>query len=439
MDNDIYTNRGGEEFKIILRSTRSRTMEGKLCKEVPSPPELNLNGTNLWVSEDGDMWKGAKRVPAQIDKKGYSHNGHFIIDPDGKGLTKLRHRLVCMAWLGIPENYRKLDANHINMVPGDDRLMNLEWGTRRHNTQSSADLGGNGNVSIYYKKTLSSPIIKFVSIREMGRQLGGNKMTAVSKMRPGVDVLIDSQTGLFSRDYDALDAKKGFADIEKYRYGWFTVVDHKNNITYPPVRAIKDIVDCEKIFGVGWGGIKSKIAEFGSMIDGDTTIFFFLCGVHYGIQPPKDGEILDLEFRTLETSVFVFNILTGGSRRYSNMKSVCDATGVVRSSVQKSVDTNGSYIVGDKYRFSYTNDFPEDISPEEILRVGKFEITNPDTEVTFLSTKRKEYAAYINKYTPLSGEYIYRDIARHVRYVRESGWKLRILIGGIDYSHRIDS
>lgn len=219
MTNNIYTNSGGEEFKIIRRSTRSRTMEGKLCNEVPSPPELNLNGTNLWVSEDGDIWKGANRVPPQIDKGGYSHNGHFIIAPDGKGLTKLRHRLVCMAWLGIPENYRKLDVNHINMVPGDDYLANLEWGTRRHNTQSSADLGGNGNVSIYYKKTLSSPIVKFISINSLGRELGHNKMVAISKMRPGVDVLIDSQVGLFSRDYDALDAKKNFTDKEKYQYG----------------------------------------------------------------------------------------------------------------------------------------------------------------------------------------------------------------------------
>lgn len=217
------------------------------------------------------------------------------------------------------------------------------------------------------------------------------------------------------------------------------MVDHKNNVTYPPVKTFKDIVNCKEIFGVDNRGVGNQVRKFGSIFGDDVTIFFFLCGVHYGIQPPKDDELLDLEYRVVNSKVFGFNVITKKIVEYATMKLACDLTGVVRSSVQKSVDTNGSYIVGDKYRFSYTNDFPEDISPEEILRVGKFEITNPDTEVTFLSTKRKEYAAYINKYTPLSGEYIYRDIARHVRYVRESGWKLRILIGGIDYSHRIDS
>jgi hypothetical protein len=47
------------------------------------------------------------------------------------GRTRAVHRLVLMAWRGVPK--RRMDARHLDGVPTNNRLSNLCWGTRKQN------------------------------------------------------------------------------------------------------------------------------------------------------------------------------------------------------------------------------------------------------------------------------------------------------------------
>ena len=64
------------------------------------------------------------------------------------------HRLVCMAFCGIPENYKELQVNHKNSIRFDCYQNNLEWTTPKENVfhsfnQGNRKVGAESNRSVY--------------------------------------------------------------------------------------------------------------------------------------------------------------------------------------------------------------------------------------------------------------------------------------------------
>jgi len=55
------------------------------------------------------------------------------------GITKKVHRLLMLAFVPNPEN--KYAINHINGVPGDNRIQNLEWCSLSENTKHAYKIG----------------------------------------------------------------------------------------------------------------------------------------------------------------------------------------------------------------------------------------------------------------------------------------------------------
>ena len=70
-------------------------------------------------------------------KEQTAHSGHrrVSISRHGKSRPELVHQLVLKAFIGdCPEG---MMARHLNGDPSDNRLVNLEWGTRSANTYDS--------------------------------------------------------------------------------------------------------------------------------------------------------------------------------------------------------------------------------------------------------------------------------------------------------------
>lgn len=66
-----------------------------------------------------------------IDEKGYCD---YAIKPDIGVWTKVgRYRLLCLAFKDYPSNIDSLDINHIDGIPSNDDLNNLEFNTRLEN------------------------------------------------------------------------------------------------------------------------------------------------------------------------------------------------------------------------------------------------------------------------------------------------------------------
>lgn len=99
--------------------------------------EIEVFGGNYSVSSEGrvrsnGLLKGknskVRILKTELSKKGYLRVG---LTKDGKQKKYLVHRLVAIAFLDNPNNLP--DVNHKNECKTDNRLINLEWMSRRDN------------------------------------------------------------------------------------------------------------------------------------------------------------------------------------------------------------------------------------------------------------------------------------------------------------------
>lgn len=99
--------------------------------------EIEEFGGNYSVSSEGrvrsnGLLKGknskVRILKTEMSKKGYLRVG---LVKDGKQKKYLVHRLVAIAFLDNPNNLP--DVNHKNECKTDNRLINLEWMSRRDN------------------------------------------------------------------------------------------------------------------------------------------------------------------------------------------------------------------------------------------------------------------------------------------------------------------
>ncbi len=102
-------------------------------------------------------------------KRGYA--SIELVSDGGGRKTFYRHRLVLLSCANIPTNYRVLYVNHINGIPGDDRIVNLEWVTPGENVRHALD---HGLHTVKAKKVIVRDIfngeqVVFNSIKEAAR------------------------------------------------------------------------------------------------------------------------------------------------------------------------------------------------------------------------------------------------------------------------------
>lgn len=105
--------------------------------------------------------------------------------PDiGNVTTTGRHRLICLAWLEYPSNVDVLVVNHINGVPGDDWVSNLEWCTRKENNQHAWKNGLTKIDSTIQMRNVSTGEIKeFSGYLDCARYLNLNKDTVKYRVK----------------------------------------------------------------------------------------------------------------------------------------------------------------------------------------------------------------------------------------------------------------
>lgn len=84
-----------------------------------------------------------------------------------------RHRAMCLVFKSYPNNVDKLDVNHIDGVPGNDTLDNLEWVTRsRNNTHAYQNNLKNQNHPVLVRDVITGEVTEYYSVCECARALG---------------------------------------------------------------------------------------------------------------------------------------------------------------------------------------------------------------------------------------------------------------------------
>lgn len=95
--------------------------------DIPGIPEYKIVITGQVYS----LYSNKFISPRNTAGRGYYN---YILYTNGKRKLYPRHRLLCLTFKPIP-NSDMMQVDHINGIPGDDRLENLEWVTAKENVR----------------------------------------------------------------------------------------------------------------------------------------------------------------------------------------------------------------------------------------------------------------------------------------------------------------
>ena len=150
---------------------------------VPGFPRRAINDQgNLISTLDNKVlsWYIMKPNDEKNIKGGYYTNR---VEINGKARTMLRHRAMLMTFREYPDNCDSLVCNHLDGMPGNDALSNLEWVDYSGNLEHSYK----NNLRTQNRPVMSRNILTgeeriFYSVADCGRSLGINDRTINYKL-----------------------------------------------------------------------------------------------------------------------------------------------------------------------------------------------------------------------------------------------------------------
>lgn len=118
----------------------------------------------------------------------------FYRDKNGYNMTQLRndkgerkivgkHRILMLAFISPPDNPDLLDVNHLNGVPGDDYLDNLEWASRSENCYHAYRTGLRLDQKKVILRDIYGNIKEYQSFSNAARDLGVEQTTITNRCR----------------------------------------------------------------------------------------------------------------------------------------------------------------------------------------------------------------------------------------------------------------
>lgn len=123
------------------------------------------------------------KINPEKNKKNIKHGYFsFSISTDVGSFRIGRHRALMLAFTRYPNNVDRLDVNHVNGIPGDDWLDNLEWMTRTQNNIHAVQSGlRTQNVHCYTKNVYTGEMLEFMSFTDCARHFKVNAHTVIDR------------------------------------------------------------------------------------------------------------------------------------------------------------------------------------------------------------------------------------------------------------------
>lgn len=159
-----------------------------------------IDNYNKYIDTDGYLYsEDGKKYSRWIDNVGYYQS---VFKENGKKHYVRLHRLIALAFIPIPEKYKdipinKLQINHKDGNKLNNNIDNLEWCTNSENTQHRYN-------NKLYKSTYRCPIVainkttkdiyKFKSIRECAEKLELNRKNITN-------ILKNNKTNNYNYDF----------------------------------------------------------------------------------------------------------------------------------------------------------------------------------------------------------------------------------------------
>lgn len=184
---------------------------------------------------------------------GYANRGYvaYSLRPDiGPRTALFRHRALCLAFKEYPYNVDVLQVNHINGIPGDDRLENLEWVTGSENIQHAVN---NGLVSVnkplLVKNIKTGEIYEFNTVQETSDALGIGKY--------GMSKLLANPTGSFIHG----DFEISYKNKDQHYGSQNKTSILVRNLFTKEVTEYGSIINCSKAIGLSKDMVMWRISQ----------------------------------------------------------------------------------------------------------------------------------------------------------------------------------
>ncbi len=183
----VYWNK----IKVVTKVNGYKGPEALLAT-LPEPVEsLEYPGfyliphfSNYLISRDGVV---LKKSHGRIMKASRGTNGYYtfrLTDDSGKTANHGRHRILCLAFKTYDSTVEDLDVNHLNGIPGDDWLDNLEWATRSINNLHAVDNGlKSDNVEVEARDVHTGKVFIFASLSQAGRFFNVTQTTITNRCK----------------------------------------------------------------------------------------------------------------------------------------------------------------------------------------------------------------------------------------------------------------
>lgn len=136
------------------------------------------------VSKNGTLLRRINGTTV-IASKGI--NGYYtyrMLDDSGSTQNRYRHRTLLYAFKPYPVNVEELDVNHLDGVPGNDWLDNLEWSTRSQNNIHAVNIGlKTDNKDVELRDVSTGKVYIFNSCAQAARVIGVTDTTIGNRAR----------------------------------------------------------------------------------------------------------------------------------------------------------------------------------------------------------------------------------------------------------------
>lgn len=190
------------------------------------------NFSNYMINKEGVLkniltkkvisWAVTKPRPEKNVTGGYYITNIFRDDGRRSGVS--RHRLLGLCFIKKPADFKskKYTINHVNGVPGDDWIENLEWATYSKNVKHAYDSG------------LMSGRLRPIIVKHW--------ITGEEVKYPSVAASLDDIQLVHSTVYSRLSAANGIAYTDGYQIKWddgSAWVSHEDE-----VRPVRETFDC---------------------------------------------------------------------------------------------------------------------------------------------------------------------------------------------------
>jgi hypothetical protein len=140
--------------------------------------------SNYVISSDGRLIRRLLNMEIQASEGSLGYRTYRMMGDDGSTQNQLRHRILCLTFKPYSENVDDLDVNHIDGIPGNDSLNNLEWCTRSENMEHAYELGlRDDNKPVEMKDVNTGKIFIFQSCSSAGRMLNVTETTISNRAK----------------------------------------------------------------------------------------------------------------------------------------------------------------------------------------------------------------------------------------------------------------